>query len=174
MAPLGRSLGTSSSPGGTLGVGSLGTGPLGGGSLGRGSLGGSSLGGSLGKNSLNGSLNTTAKGGLGSGGRFPTAEQHKDPFQQARLGGIKDPPGVRRKYFCMQSKTYKQEGVRILSLFSSRQIEKHTEISMLPVLQITFKVRESMKNFEGSIALVASVYHSFCCVGKPVFEGFFI
>lgn len=99
LAPLGRSLGTGSSPGGTLGVGSLGTGPLGGGSLGRGSLGGSSLGDSLGKNSLNGSLNTAAKGGLGSGGRFPTAEQHKDPFRQARLGGIKDPPGVRRIFY---------------------------------------------------------------------------
>ena len=98
LAPLGRSLGTGSTAGGTLSVGALGAGPLGGGSLGRGSLGGSSLGGSLGKNSLNGSLNTAAKGGLGSGGRFPTAEHHKDPFQQARLGGIRDMPGVRRKY----------------------------------------------------------------------------
>lgn len=99
MAPLGRSLGASSPAAGTLGGGSLGTGPLGGGSLARGSLGGSSLGSSLGKSPLNGSLGTGSKGGLGSGGRFPSAGRNKDPFQQAPLGGIKDPPGVSKKHF---------------------------------------------------------------------------
>lgn len=88
---LGSSLGASSvAGGGTLGGTPLGTGPLGGGSLGRGSLGGGSLGGSLGKSTLGaGSL-----GGLGSGGRLSGAERHMDPFQQAPLGVIKDPPGV--------------------------------------------------------------------------------
>lgn len=83
LAPLGRPLGASTPTGGTLG----------GGSLGRSLLGGSSLGSSLGKSSLNGSSTTGAKPGLGStGGRFPTVAQQKDPFQQAPLGGIKDPP----------------------------------------------------------------------------------
>lgn len=102
LAPLrdstpGRSLGSSlgaSSAGGTLGGTPLGTGPLGGGSLGRGSLGGSlggaSLGGSLGK----GSLGAGSMGGLGTGGRLSNAEHFMDPFQQAPLGTIKDPPGV--------------------------------------------------------------------------------
>ena len=65
--------------------------------MGRGSLGGSSLGSSLGKGPLNGSLGTGSMGGLGSGGRFPSAERLKDPFQQAPLGGIKDQPGVSKK-----------------------------------------------------------------------------
>jgi len=93
LVPLGRSLGTGSTTGGTLGGGSLGTGSLGGGSLGRGPLGGNSLGSSIGKSPPNGSSGTGAKGGLGSGGRFPSAERKKDPFQQAPLGGIKDSPG---------------------------------------------------------------------------------
>ena len=97
MAPLGRSLGASPSAVGTLSGGSLGTTPLGG-SLGKGSLGGITLGRSLGKNSLNGSVNIGSKAGLGIGGRFPTVEKHKDPFQQAPLGIIKDPPGVSTKY----------------------------------------------------------------------------
>ena len=89
MAPLGRPLGASTPTGGTLG----------GGSLGRSLLGGSSLGSSLGKSSLNGSSTTGAKPGLGStGGRFPTVAQQKDPFQQAPLGGIKDPPEVSKTW----------------------------------------------------------------------------
>lgn len=89
LAPLGRSLGAGPSIGG-----SLGTEQLGGGSLGKSLLGGSTLGSSLGKSSLSGSLNTGTKPGLGSsGGRFPTAMQQKDPFQQSPLGSIKDPSG---------------------------------------------------------------------------------
>ena len=90
LAPLGHSLGAGPSI-----EGSFGTEPLGGGSLGKCLLGGSTLGSSLGKSSLTGSLNTGTKPGLGSsGGRFPTAMQQKDPFQQSPLGGIKDPSGV--------------------------------------------------------------------------------
>ena len=44
------------------------------------------------------------------------------------------------------------------------------------VFQLTFKIRESMKNFDGSIALVLSkssqVCHSFCRVRKLGFLGF--
>ena len=104
LAPLGRSLGTGSTTGGTLGGGSLGTGSLGGGSLGRGPLGGNSLGSSIGKSPPNGSSGTGAKGGLGSGGRFPSAERKKHPFQQAPLGGIKDSPGVSKRIFLIHRK----------------------------------------------------------------------
>ena len=92
---LGSSLGASSPAGGTLGGTALGTGPLGGSSLGRGSLGGGSLGGGpLGGSLGKGSLGAGSMGGLGSGGRLSNAERHMDPFQQAPLGVIKDPPGV--------------------------------------------------------------------------------
>lgn len=90
LAPLGHSLGAGPSSGG-----SLGTEPLGGGFLGKSLLGGSTLGSSLRKSSLSESLNTGTKPGPGSpGGRFPTAMQQKDPFQQSPLGSIKDPSGV--------------------------------------------------------------------------------
>ena len=102
LAPLGRSLGTSSPVGGTFSGGSLGTGPIG-----RGSLGGTSS--SLGKGPLNGSLGTGSMGGIGSGSRFPTAGKSKDPFQNAPLGGIKDSPEVSKMLlllscFCLYSK----------------------------------------------------------------------
>ena len=90
LAQLGHSLGAGPSVGG-----SLGTGPVGGGSLGKSLPRERSLGSFLEKSSSNGSLNTGSKPGLGSsGGRFPTAMQQKDPFQQSPLGSIKDPSGV--------------------------------------------------------------------------------
>ena len=102
LAPLGRSLGTSSPVGGTFSGGSLGTGPIG-----MGSLGGTSS--SLGKGHLNGSLGTSSMGGIGSGSRFPTAGKSKGPFQNAPLGVIKNSPEVSKTLlllscFCSYSK----------------------------------------------------------------------
>ena len=127
LAPLGRSLGTSSPVGGTFSGGSLGTGPIG-----RGSLGGTSS--SLGKGPLNGSLGTGSMGGFGSGSRFPTAGKSKDPFQNAPLGGIKDSPEVSKmllllSFFCLYSKgmfNWLYSGIRIDGIKSRNHLFWHS------------------------------------------------